>query len=79
MLKQNRVLSHFQFAERFYVNTTYREQFHESIWRRLEKHLSSENNPLKKRSGGPKISKHLTVFSSETVNIKKMANLTANT
>ena len=34
-------LSHFQFAERFYVNTIYREQFHESIWRQLEKHLSS--------------------------------------
>ena len=32
---------HFQFAERFYVNTIYREQFHESILRRLEKHLSS--------------------------------------
>ena len=25
---QNRVLSHFQFGERFYVNTIYREQFH---------------------------------------------------
>ena len=23
-----RALSHFQFAERFYVNTVYREQFH---------------------------------------------------
>ena len=38
---QNRVLRHFQFTERFYVHTFYREQFHESIWRRLEKHLSS--------------------------------------
>ena len=27
-VKQNRVQSHFQFGERFYVNTTYREQFH---------------------------------------------------
>ena len=26
-----------------------------------------------------KLSKHLTVFSLETVNIKKLANLTANT
>ena len=40
-VKQNRVLSHFQFAERFYVNTIYCEQFHESIWSRLEEHLSS--------------------------------------
>ena len=38
---QNRVPSHLQFAKRFYVNTNYREQFHESIRRRLEKHLSS--------------------------------------
>ena len=36
---QNRVLSHFQFAERFYINTTYREEFHEITWRRLEQHL----------------------------------------
>ena len=40
-VKQNRVIIHFQFAERFYVNTIYCEQFHESIWSRLEKHLSS--------------------------------------
>ena len=26
----NRVVSHFQFAERFYVNAIYREQFHDS-------------------------------------------------
>ena len=39
--KQNRVLSHFQFAERFYVNTIYCEQFHESTLSRLEEHLSS--------------------------------------
>ena len=38
---QNRVLSHFQFAERFCVNTIYREKFNESIWRTLEKHLSA--------------------------------------
>ena len=38
---QNRVLSHIQFAERFYVNTIYCEQFHESIWSRLEERLSS--------------------------------------
>ena len=37
----SRIPSRFQFAKRFYVNTTYREQFHESMWRRLEKHLSS--------------------------------------
>ena len=30
-----------QFAERFNVNATYREQFHESIWLSLEKHLFS--------------------------------------
>ena len=40
-VKQDRVLSHFQFAERFYISTIYREEFHEIIWRRLEKHLSS--------------------------------------
>ena len=40
-VKENRVLSHFQFAQRFYVNTIYREQFYESMWRRLEKHLFS--------------------------------------
>ena len=34
VFNKNRVLSHFQFAERFNVNTIYREQFHESIWRR---------------------------------------------
>ena len=37
---QNHVLSHFQFAERFYVNTNCREQFQESIWSRLEERLS---------------------------------------
>ena len=36
-VKQNRVLSHFQFAQ----NTFYRELFHESIKSRLERHLSS--------------------------------------
>ena len=35
-VQQNRVLSHFQF-----ICTIYREQFHESMWLRLEKHLSS--------------------------------------
>ena len=40
-VKQDRVLSPFQFAERFYISTIYREEFHEIIWRRLEKHLSS--------------------------------------
>ena len=34
VFNKNRVLSHFQFAERFNVNATYREQFHKSIWRR---------------------------------------------
>ena len=28
--QNGRVLSHFQFAKRFYVNTVYLEQFHES-------------------------------------------------
>ena len=42
-VQQNRVLSRLHFAERSYVNTIYREQFHESIiiWLGLEKHLSS--------------------------------------
>ena len=39
-VSQNRVLRHFQIAERFNVNTIYREQFHESMWRRLDKHFS---------------------------------------
>ena len=34
--KKKTVLSHFQFGERFYVNTFYGEQFHENIWRRQE-------------------------------------------
>ena len=29
-LYQNRVLSHFQFAERFYENISYLEQFHDN-------------------------------------------------
>ena len=41
IVQQDRVLSHFQFAERFYVDTSYREQFHKSLWRRPEKHFSS--------------------------------------
>ena len=41
MFNKTAVLNHFQFAERFYINTIDREQFHDSIWRRLEKHLSS--------------------------------------
>lgn len=45
-----------KFAERFYVNTIYRGQFHQSIWRRLEKEFSSKNNPLRKRPGGSNIS-----------------------
>ena len=36
---QNCVLSHFRFAERFNVNIIYRDQFHESIKRRLETYL----------------------------------------
>ena len=35
-------------AERFHVNAIFREQFHESIWHRLEKHFSSLNNALKR-------------------------------
>ena len=38
---ENRILSHFQFAQCFYVNTICREKFHESKRRRLEKHLFS--------------------------------------
>ena len=30
-VKQNRVLIHFQFVQRFYLITVYREHFHESI------------------------------------------------
>ena len=40
-IKQNRVLSHFLFAQRFYLNTIYCEQFCESIQSRQEKYLSS--------------------------------------
>ena len=40
-VSKNRVLSHFQFAQRFYLNTICREQFHQSISCRLEKQLSS--------------------------------------
>ena len=55
---QNRVLiKRFSVAERFYVNTMFREQFQESKWRRLENHLSFLNNPLRKRSWVPKTSK----------------------
>ena len=49
------VLSHFQFVQRFYLNNINCKKFYESMQRRLEKHLSSENNPPKKRSGGSKI------------------------
>ena len=35
------LLSHFQFDQRFYLNTTCRVQFQESIRRRPEKHLFS--------------------------------------
>ena len=38
-----------------YVIPFYCERFHDSTWCRLEKHLSSSNNPLRKRSGGSKI------------------------
>ena len=38
-VKQNRVLSHFQFAQRFYLNTIYREKFHENIRRKHGKAL----------------------------------------
>ena len=34
---QNSVLSHFQFAERFFVNIIFREKFNDSIKRWLEK------------------------------------------
>ena len=55
---QNRVLiKRFSVAERFYVNTMFREQFQESKWRSLENHLSFLNNPLRKRSWVPKTSK----------------------
>ena len=39
-----------------YVTPFYCERFHDSTWSRLEKYLSSSTNPLRKRSGGPKIS-----------------------
>ena len=38
---QNYFQSHFHFAQLFYLNTIYREQFHDNIWRRLVKYLSS--------------------------------------
>ena len=38
-VKQNPVLSHFQFTWHFYPNTIYREKFRESIRLRLDKHL----------------------------------------
>ena len=38
---KNRALSHFQFAQRFYLNTICRKQFHQSICCTLEKQLSS--------------------------------------
>ena len=57
-VRQNRVLiKRFSVAERFYVNTMFREQFQESKWRSLENHLSFLNNPLRKRSWVPKTSK----------------------
>ena len=37
-VQQNGVLSHFQFTRLFYLNTIYREKFHKSIRRRLDKH-----------------------------------------
>ena len=40
-VKQNRVLSHFQLGQYFYLNTICREKVHESMRRRLEKHLFS--------------------------------------
>ena len=40
-VKQNRFLSHFQFAQGFYLNTICRKKFHENMRRRLEKHLFS--------------------------------------
>ena len=51
-VQENCILRHSRFAECF-VNTICREKFHESIQRRLEKHYSSYNNSLRKRSGGP--------------------------
>jgi len=37
-VKQNHILSNFQFAKCFYLNTIYCEKVHESIRCRLEKH-----------------------------------------
>ena len=54
-VKQNHILSIFQFAKCFYLNTIYREKIHESITCRLKKHLFSLNHPLRKVSWGPKI------------------------
>ena len=54
-VKQNHILSNFQFAKCFYLNTIYHEKVHESIRCRLEKHLFFLNYPLRKMYGGPKI------------------------
>ena len=40
-VQHNRVLSHFHFAQCFHLNTIYRNQFHDSTWPTLEKHLTS--------------------------------------
>ena len=37
------------------IVNSFEEQFHEIIKRRLEKHSSSPNNPLRKKSASPKI------------------------
>ena len=54
-VKQNHILSNFQFAKCFYLNTIYHEKVHESIRCRLEKHLFFLDYPLRKMYGGPKI------------------------
>ena len=53
---QNPVLSRFQFAKRFCVNTSFGEKFHESTKRWQEKQLSSQKSSQRTRSVGPKIS-----------------------
>ena len=42
----NRVLSHFHFAQHFYLHIIYREKFHESIRSRLEKQLFDPERKL---------------------------------
>ena len=58
----------------FYDNAGLFHKISEGNWRFPK--ANEEVRPLPKMSEEP--FKHLTVFSSETVNIKKLANLTAN-